>query len=85
MIIRDRSAGMGRIVAGGAAAASPVMLLPLLLTLLLAVVPQLAWCEYVPGKAFDRFITIWLENQVSEPLPVFTWSRAAVLKGQWSV
>jgi hypothetical protein len=20
--------------------------------------------EYVPGKAFDRFITIWLENQV---------------------
>jgi hypothetical protein len=22
---------------------------------------------YVPGKAFDRFITIWLENQVSTP------------------
>jgi hypothetical protein len=20
--------------------------------------------EYVPGKVFDRFITIWLENQV---------------------
>jgi hypothetical protein len=23
-----------------------------------------ATAEYVPGKAFDRFITIWLENQV---------------------
>jgi hypothetical protein len=23
--------------------------------------------SYVPGKAFDRFITIWLENQVCDP------------------
>jgi hypothetical protein len=23
-----------------------------------------AAASYVPGKAFDRFITIWLENQV---------------------
>lgn len=23
-----------------------------------------ATAAYVPGKAFDRFITIWLENQV---------------------
>jgi hypothetical protein len=26
-----------------------------------------AAAAYVPGKAFDRFITIWLENQVSTP------------------
>lgn len=28
-----------------------------------------AAAEYVPGKAFDRFITIWLENQVSTLSP----------------
>jgi len=26
-----------------------------------------AAAAYVPGKAFDRFITIWLENQVCIP------------------
>ena len=25
---------------------------------------SVATAAYVPGKAFDRFITIWLENQV---------------------
>jgi hypothetical protein len=25
-----------------------------------------ATASYVPGKAFDRFITIWLENQVCD-------------------
>jgi hypothetical protein len=23
--------------------------------------------SYVPGKVFDRFITIWLENQACDP------------------
>jgi hypothetical protein len=27
-----------------------------------------AMASYVPGKAFDRFITIWLENQVCNPI-----------------
>jgi hypothetical protein len=23
---------------------------------------------YVPGKAFDRFVTVWLENEVGEQI-----------------
>ena len=30
---------------------------------------------YVPGKAFDRFITIWLENQVRIWISIGQWSH----------
>lgn len=36
-----------------------------LATLFIAAISiHVATADYVPGKAFDRFITIWLENQV---------------------
>src|SRR2546421_7553159 len=37
------------------------ILLSLLAT---SVIPSLITADYVTGKAFNRFITIWLENQV---------------------
>ena len=39
-----------------------------------------AQAAYVPGKAFDRFITIWLENQVClvlEPLKPYVQTLIA--------
>ena len=40
-------------------------LLSILLTLTACLDLVVAATELVPGKAFDRFITIWLENQVA--------------------
>jgi hypothetical protein len=46
------------------------------LLLILAAVAA-ATAEYVPGKAFDRFITIWLENQVcARRVSLWSWSRS---------
>lgn len=37
---------------------------------------SVATAALVPGKAFDRFITIWLENQVKiSPSPTLTLMR----------
>jgi hypothetical protein len=33
--------------------------------LCLSLLAQGLSADYVPGRSFDRFITIWLENQVS--------------------
>lgn len=40
------------------------MLLSAMSFLLVLAAVSAVSAEYVPGKAFDRFITIWLENQV---------------------
>jgi hypothetical protein len=40
------------------------MLLFAMRLLLVLAAATAATAEYVPGKAFDRFFTIWLENQV---------------------
>ncbi|TDZ68006.1 putative acid phosphatase [Colletotrichum trifolii] len=31
--------------------------------------------NHVPGRAFDRFISIWLENQVGQPQPTFHYRQ----------